>query len=150
MAEVYSAPRVTKALELLPGLGLLPGFALDLATTDENGEEYDFTKKHMRDKARRKVEEEKPYCLIGSPSCTAYCSYQALDAARHQWSDEEIRRIHAAANVHLNFVCELYKIQFKNGKYFLHENFGSATSRKLLYIQDLFAHDNVERVLGDQ
>ena len=30
VAEVYSAPRVTKALKLLPSLELLPGFALDL------------------------------------------------------------------------------------------------------------------------
>ena len=150
VSEVYSAPRVTAALKLLPGLNLVPGFALDLTTKDENGEEWDFTKADRRAKARSKVEEEKPYCLIGSPSCTEYCSWQALNAARHQWSDEEKERRQAAADVHLAFVCELYMIQIKNGKYFLHEHPGSATSWKLLCVQDLLAHEKVDRVLGDQ
>ena len=84
VSEIYSAPRVTKALKLLPGLNLVPGFALDLTTQDENGEEWDFTKEDRREKARRKVEEEKPYCLIGLPSCTEYCMFQALNAVKHQ------------------------------------------------------------------
>ena len=37
VAEVYSRPRVTAAAKLLPGLGIIPGFALDLSTTDERG-----------------------------------------------------------------------------------------------------------------
>ena len=31
VAEVYSMPRVTKALKLMPSLKLLPGFALDVS-----------------------------------------------------------------------------------------------------------------------
>jgi hypothetical protein len=135
---------------LLPGLDLVLGFALDLTTLDENGEEWDFSKKERREKARSKVDKEKPYCLIGSPSCTEYCSFQALNAVKHQWSEEEVRRRRTAADVHLNFVCELYKLQIENGRYFLHEHPGSATSWKLACVQDLLAHEQVDRVLGEQ
>ena len=38
VAEVYSAPRVTKAAKLLPSLRLLPGFALDLSGEDDEGQ----------------------------------------------------------------------------------------------------------------
>ena len=38
VSEIYSAPRVTKALKLLPGLNLVPGFALGLTSKDGNGE----------------------------------------------------------------------------------------------------------------
>ena len=34
--EVYSAPRNTAAIKLLPELRLIPGFALDLTTIDED------------------------------------------------------------------------------------------------------------------
>ena len=32
VAEIYSAPRVTKAANIMPSLGIAPGFALDLTT----------------------------------------------------------------------------------------------------------------------
>ena len=38
VSEIHSAPRVTRAFKLLPELGLLPGFAFDLSTTNEMGE----------------------------------------------------------------------------------------------------------------
>ena len=42
VAEVYSAPRVTKTLKLMPSMGLVPGFARDISGEDENGESWDF------------------------------------------------------------------------------------------------------------
>jgi hypothetical protein len=82
VSEIYSAPRVTRAFKLLPGLNLVPGSALDWGTKGEHGEGWDFTKEDRRAKARRKVEEDTPYRLIGPPSCTEYCSWQSLNAAR--------------------------------------------------------------------
>ena len=46
VAEIYSAPRVTSAAKLLPSLGVLPGFALDLTIG------WDFTKESARREAR--------------------------------------------------------------------------------------------------
>ena len=45
--------------KLLPGYGIIPGFALDLSTADEDGNLWDFTKADMRAKAEKKVKEEK-------------------------------------------------------------------------------------------
>ena len=70
ISEIYSGPRVVRALKLLPGLGLGPGFSLDLTTVDENGDNWDFNDPAMRAKAERLVDEQEPYCLIGSPACT--------------------------------------------------------------------------------
>ena len=83
VSEIYSKPRVSAALKLLPGMGLSAGFALDLTTTDENGDSWDFTKECMREKAKQKIKEEEPMLLIGSPNCTAFRAWQALNAARH-------------------------------------------------------------------
>ena len=82
VAEIYSAPRVTETFKLLPSMELVPGFAFDLSGEDENGESWDFTRADMRAKARAFLLEEKPFLLIGSPPCTAFCSWQGLNAAR--------------------------------------------------------------------
>ena len=42
VSEIYSPPRVAAAAKLLPSLGCLPGFSLDLTTCDENGHPWDF------------------------------------------------------------------------------------------------------------
>ena len=68
--EVYSAPRVTKAMKLIPSLDLLPGYALDLTGCDSEGNPWDFTCPKMRQKARDLVAEHEPYMIIGSPPCT--------------------------------------------------------------------------------
>ena len=92
VAEVYSAPRVTKVAKLLPSLRIFPGFALDLSGEDENGESLDFTRADMRAKARALVLEEQPFLLIGSPPCTAFSTWQALNAVRLGWTAQDSRR----------------------------------------------------------
>ena len=84
---------MTEALKLLPGLGLSAGFALDLTTTDELGNTWDFTKDVTKDKARKKVEKEKPMLLIGSPSCTAFCQWQALNAAMGKGDENKLEAL---------------------------------------------------------
>ena len=80
MSEIYSALRVTQALKLLPSLGLAPGFAFDLTTVDEAGNNWDFNDPVMLEKALNRVEDEEPYCLLDYPACTPYCALQALSA----------------------------------------------------------------------
>ena len=110
---------MTEALKLLPGLGLSAGFALDLTTTDEHGSSWDFTKDVMKDKARNKVQKEKPMLLIGSPSCTAFCAWQALNAAMHgldEGGKQRMAALRAEAEAHMAFVIELYQLQKDAGK----------------------------------
>ena len=150
VSEIYSTPRITRALKLLPRLSLQAGFALDLTTTDDKGQPWDFTKKDMRDKAYAMVEKQKPYCVVGSPGCTPFCAYQALNAAKLGWSAEEKERRRLAGVVHLEFVCRLYELQLKNHRYFLHEHPASATSWREPCIADIMSREGVERVVSHQ
>ena len=80
VSEVYSAPRVTAAVKLLPELRLIPGFALDLTTTDPDDDcPWDFDNPRKREKALAKLRSEKPMSLIGSPMCTAFSSWQRIN-----------------------------------------------------------------------
>ena len=87
---------------------------------DDDGEPLDFTSASKRTKARRLVEEQQPFLLIGSPMCTAFSSWQALNGAKHSRRECEIRRMQAAAELHIRFVTELYALQEQSGRYFLH------------------------------
>ena len=54
--------------KLCPSFGILPGFALDLTTHDDDGRHWDFDEEDMRERAWAKVKKEQPTLLIGSPS----------------------------------------------------------------------------------
>ena len=79
VSEIYSPPRLTAATKLLPELRLIPGFALDLTTADVDGALWDFDSKVMRDRAMKKVREERPQLLIVSPMCTAFSTWQHIN-----------------------------------------------------------------------
>ena len=150
VAEIYSAPRVTRALKMLPAMGLTAGFALDLTSSDVDGRVWDFTMAEMRERARQRVAEEKPVVLIGSPSCTPYTTWQRLNAVRHGWPEGEEERRRVAGDVHLRFVAELYKMQLDGGRYFLHENPDQATSWNRAPLEDLLNDERVKTATGDQ
>ena len=82
VSEIHSAPRVTNAVKLMPSLEVVPGFALDLSGEDENRDSWDFTMPDMRAKARAFLLPEKPFVLIGSPPCTSFWSWPALNVVR--------------------------------------------------------------------
>ena len=135
---------------MLPGLGLLPGFAFDLTTVHKEGKNWDFTQADMRREARGEVETGKPMFLIGSPACTQYCSWQDLNSQKLGWPDGELERRMVAADVHLAFVVELYRLQMDNGRYFLHENPDGSKSWGRAPMSDLVRDERVHRVVGDQ
>ena len=72
---------VLVVLRRLPSSYLVPGFAMDLTTLDEQGRPYDFDKAEVRERARRRMAEEKPYLLMGSPMCTMFSKWQDLRKA---------------------------------------------------------------------
>ena len=148
VSEIYSPARVTQAAKMLPSLRLLPGFAFDLTTSDENGVPWDFSKAERRQKARRLIEEQKPYVVVGSPECTKYCAWQRINNLHRD--PAIVARERAAADVHLAFVCEIYRLQLDSGRYFLHEHPDSATSWTLKCVKEVMAHKDVRRVIGDQ
>ena len=137
VSEIYSAPRVTDAAKRIPGWKVLPGFALDLTQRDERGMPWDFDDVDMRRKARAKVVSEKPMLLVGTPMCTAFSALLALSTEKRD--PEVVKRQITRARVHLAFMCELYELQVRAGRYFLHEHPQSATSWQM---------EEVTRVLG--
>ena len=48
LSEIYSPPRVTAMAKMCPSYGIVPGFALDLTTTDSDGRNWDFYDTTMR------------------------------------------------------------------------------------------------------
>jgi len=149
VAEVYSPPRVTEMLKSLPSLRLIPGFALDLTTLDESdGMPWDFRIAEKRRRAAALVTVQKPMLVVGSPSCKEFCSWQALNDYKRD--PEEVRRLRVEAELHMNFVAELYKIQHAAGRYFLHEHPWQASSWKLDSMQEVAKLDGVMKVRGDQ
>ncbi len=150
VAEVYSPPRVTQLLKKMRSRYLMPGFALDLTVVDpEDGLPWDFNKPEKREKARRMVRAIKPYMLIGSPVCTQFCTWQALNRFKHGDSESK-ERARIEAQLHMDFVISLYYEQLEGGRYFLHEHPNWAASWSLEKIETLLRVPGVVRVRGDQ
>ncbi len=149
ISEVYSPPRVTKLLSSLPTCDLAPGFALDLTCVDPyDGKVWDFDNEAKRRRALKMVREQKPLFLVGSPMCTAFCTWQRLNA---QKSDPElVAKKLENARMHLRFVVQLYREQLEGGRYFLHEHPRFATSWGEPCIEALMEIPDVELVRADQ
>ena len=149
VSEVYSPPRVTRAISAMPSCGLVPGFALDLTCSDpDDGEPWDFDRSDKRSKARQLLRDQKPLVLVGSPMCTAWCTWQRLNALRRD--GDLVRRELARARIHLDFVVSLYREQLEGGRYFLHEHPDGATSWQEDSIKSLLETPGVGRVTADQ
>jgi hypothetical protein len=126
VAELYSPPRVTAELGVLPNLALEPGMTFDLQE-DREGVRWDFLRASDRARAREAILREQPVLVVGSPPCTAFCSFnERLNYRRMQ--PETVRRKKAEAKVLLGFAMEIYELQLKAGRHFLHEHPASASS----------------------
>ena len=121
---MYSPPRVTEELrrsrKQKRSQHLIPGFALDLTVNDpEDGQPWDFSKSGKRNKALKMVRRDKPFMVIGSPHCTAFPTWQALNEAKSS-NPEEMRRARSRAIKHIEFMIMIYEEQISGGRYFLH------------------------------
>ena len=72
--EMYSPPRVTAQQAKLPRLRLSPGQTFDLRQ-DRHGRSWNFLLEADRAEAKRLLQVEKHYIVIGSPPCTSFCSF---------------------------------------------------------------------------
>ena len=127
---------------------MMPGLALDLTTCEENGRPWDFNDADMRAKAEKRVDDEQPHLLIGTPMCTAFSNIQNLNKARRDPRVVEAEL--AKARVHLHWCCRLYRKQIARGAYFLHEHPRLATSWRDPEVLGLLATRGVDRVVADQ
>ena len=87
--------------------------------------------------------------MIGSPHCTAFTTWQALNEAKSS-DPEAMRRAKRRAIQHIEFMISIYEEQIAGGRHFLHEHPMFATSWQLSRMKQLMETDGVERVRGDQ
>ena len=52
--------------------------------------------------------------LIGSPMCTAFCTWQRLNALRRD--PGVVRQEYNKAMIHFEFMCQLYRNQMEAGR----------------------------------
>ena len=148
VSNTYSPPRVTAAAKLLPSLGCVPGFAMDLTTLDEHGDPWDFDVPEQRLRARERIELEKPMLLIGSPMCTAFSAWQRINNKKR--NPDIVSREYVRAMIHIRFTMELYQLQHAAGRYFLHEHPAQASSWAEEIVRRTAAMEGVRIVVGDQ
>ena len=145
VAEVYSPPRV---VEMANNVGMLGGWSLDLTTCDEDGKPWGFNSINMRNKAIRKLINDKPVVLIGFSLCTEYSTMNRINHSK--MTAEEVEQRMSYARKHLEFCIKLYEVQWRNGLYFLHEHPDSASSWQEAILRELVSRHGVQLVVGDQ
>ena len=115
ITEVYSPERIAKVAKRY---GLVAGSSMDLTTG------FDFTKESDKQLAWRRIKEEAPFVLIGSPPCTYFSVRQELNIAtsKHKpgWM-ENVKAEREKAKQHVTFCCSLYRYQIDHGRLFVHE-----------------------------
>ncbi len=125
VAEIYSPPRITAMARTM---GLNDGWALDLTEIDpDDGEPWDLSVKTKREKAKKKVDEDRPFMLILSPMCGPFSRLQELFNYPRQDAEDVKEKVRAALD-HLKFAIELCIKQKEQGRMFIFEHPVSATS----------------------
>ena len=145
VAEVYSPPRV---VGMANKLGIRGGWSLDLTICDTDGQPSDFNSTEMRNRAIRKLINDRPVIFIGSPMCIEYSTMQRINHSC--MAPEEVAQRLAYARKHLEFCIRLYEIQWRSGRYFFHEHPDGAGSWQETMMKRLMSRQGVHRVSGDQ
>ena len=84
---------------------MIPGCALDLSTTGENGVPWDFSGAGLRRKAEKLVDEQELAPSIGSPMCTRSCSRQNFNGGKRVLKLSEGEQTRADVHMILLQVC---------------------------------------------
>jgi hypothetical protein len=110
VSELFSPPRVTEQLRTMPDFASFePGSTFDLRA-DKNGRCWDLLRADHRREVRRRIAEERPYLVVGSPPCTDFSVlFRGLCVPR--MCPEEVRRRRVRAEILLRFSVEIYQAQ---------------------------------------
>ena len=116
ITEVYSPARVAQVARKF---GLTPGSSMDLT------EGWDFNLEEHKTLAWKRIREEQPYVVVGSPPCTMFSVLQELNKSINKdkpgWQQKFDLEKEKAIK-HVEFVCPLYGYQLQQGRHFLHEH----------------------------
>ena len=123
VAELFSQPRICQEAGGISvgGSTLRPGWSLDLTMNDPATDKpWDLSKTDVQERVRRLVRTTKPYCVVGSPPCTAFSPLQEISRAKRdpKEMEKQLRR----AKAHVRFCLEIYRIQLEEQRHFVHEH----------------------------
>ena len=93
------------------------------------------------------VRDTEPFMIIGSPPCTMFSSLMNLNKGK--MSKGEYGRRMKEAKEHVKFCIELYRMQVKGGRFFLHEHPHQASSWRMPEIIELAATEGVDTATCD-
>ena len=150
VCELYSQPRIAQeaAMSKHSGVKLSPGWSLDLTRNDPlTDRPWDLSNHASRERVRQLVNTTKPMMIIGSPPCTAFSLLQGL--SRHKRDAKIVQQEMDQAIGHLKFCIEIYRIQMKAGRLFMHEHPHSASSWKMKEVLEIMAMSGVGTVTID-
>ena len=133
VAGVYSPPRVAA---MAKSMGLQGGFSMDLPVPDEYERRWDFPRPEDRRRAEQFVRSKRPYMLVLSPPCTAFCAWQQRNMSRHPSYREKADRILREATVHVLSTLKLAALQMQEGRYFIFEHPLTAASWRLKDVEE--------------
>ena len=92
-----------------------------MTTTDPStGMPWDLSDTRVQRKVKQLIKETEPFCVVGSPPCTAFSPLQELSRKKRdpQVVAGEFRR----ARAHIIFCLEVYNMQIKARRHFVHEH----------------------------
>ena len=123
------------------------GSSFDLIVDASTGESWDFLKAEDRRRCWRRLRQEDPWVVIGSPPCTAFSRLQGL--SKNRADPEKRRRKMTEAKVLLNFALAVYAWQMQRGRYFAHEHPATATSWSLPEVEAISSARGVSCIVND-
>jgi hypothetical protein len=85
IVEISTQPRLCQEVagRSFGGTTLKPGFSLDLTMNDPaTGEPWDLSRQTVQSRVLRLIRDVKPFCVIGSPPCTAFSPLQEISRAK--------------------------------------------------------------------
>ena len=109
---------------------------------------HDVWKSEDRQRCRERLRVERPWLVVGSPPCTWWSALMALNRAK--MSPQEVARRDVEANTLLHFACEVYRLQLREGRHFLHEHPETARSWADAEIAALLTNPAVGSIVGHQ
>ena len=105
----------------------------------------DFSRRDHQLQAEKRLDQQKPFVLIGSPPCTAFSQLQSLSPA----SENKEKALKDGVE-HMRFVVRLYQKQVRAGRVFVHENLAQAKSWLLPEIRRMMRKSGVDVFEADQ
>ena len=109
--------------------------SLDLTTSNERGEAWDFNDPRMRQDAERKVIRERPTVLMVSPVREAFSTLQNRNYAN--MDPEDVRKKIQHGVNHLQFAMDLCRIQWEASRYFAFEHPWASLSWSLPVVRNI-------------